>query len=161
MIENNLQIRSIRKLMAFQMKFRGSTYDQISQITKYTVQYLESVFWRGGKWFEEYTSWRTYQLEIINERFVDMFIAQATDANQQIVNIARGTLTVKKILPDGQEMIKEVPLKGAEVLKAAQDILDRAGFKAPEKLEVKTPANAAKTIWDRYNSDKAKGSDET
>jgi len=160
MIKNNLQVRSVRKLMAFQMKFRGSTYEQISQATGYSVQYLENVFWRGGKWSDEYISWRTYQLEIINERFLDMFIAQATDANQQIVNIARGVLTIRKLNPDGTEAIKEVPLKGSEVLKAAQDILDRAGFKAPEKLEVKTPVSAAKSIWDRYNSDKAKENDE-
>lgn len=159
--KTSIQIINTRQLKAFEMKFKGHTYQQIHNETGYTVKTLETYFWNQGRWYDQYQSWRAYQIEIIQERFADMFIAQATDANQQVVNIAKGVLVSKTLNQDGTEKVKEIPLKGDVVLRAAQDIMDRAGFKAPEKLEVKSaPESIAKNIWDRYNSDRKEKKDE-
>lgn len=156
MLIKDLQVKNQRKLLAFELKFKGNTYEQIEAATGYSVKYLENKFYKNGLWYEEYQSWRAYQLELIQERFTDMFIAQATQANQQVVNIASGVLSRPIKDAEGNVTMIPVPLTGKTILSAAKDILDRAGFRPAEKVEVKNPEDTAASIWDRYNSAKKK-----
>lgn len=162
MSNTSLSIKNTRKLLAFEMKFAGNTYAQIEEKTQYKVQTLQAYFLRGGRWYEDYQSWRKYQLELIEERFADMFTAQATAANQQIVNIAKGLLQVKiGTDKEGKPIVAPIPLKGDVVLRANQDILDRAGFKPAEKVKVEDSESVAKKIFERYKQPKKESEDAT
>lgn len=139
-----------RKLKCFWLKFKGHSYAQISEATGYAVRTLEINFWKQGKWYQDYIAWRKYQVEELNDQINNMFLAQSLEAQQQITNIAKGVLYVSIPGPDGKQTLVPLGLKGDTVLRAAQDILDRAGFKPKEKVEVTDPDDHADKLFDWF-----------
>lgn len=145
-------IRDERQLTAFRMRFKGHTYEQIADKTGYKAMTLESYFSRGGEWHEAYISWKEWQVEQIKEQMNDMFVAQAVEANQQVVNLSRGRIFVAVPGPDGKEILVPTTVKPDVILDASQDILDRAGFKPAEKVDAKTPEDIAEKMMEFFES---------
>ena len=143
-------IRNEKQLNAFRLRFKGHTHEQISQATGFTVNTLEVYFARGGLWHEQYIAWKEWQTEQIKEQMNDMFIAQAVEANQQVVNISRGKVLISTTGPDGKEIIIPISVKPDVILNASKDILDRAGFKPAEKVESKTPEDIAEKMMEFF-----------
>lgn len=144
-----------RKLLAFTMRFDGHSYKEIEQETGYTVYTLEAYFYKGGRWYEEYQTWAQARVADINDQVGRMFSAQALEAMQQITNISRGYCTVMIVGADGTKQRIPITVKDSVILTAAQDILNRAGFKPTEKVEVDTPEDKAEQIT-RWFEEQAK-----
>lgn len=152
MADKNTRIIAISNetvLKIFRLRFKGHTYDQIESLIngRYKSRTMELYFYKGGKWHDAYDTWREFQITQIKDQINDMFIAQAIEANQQIINISRGQLYIK--IPGKtpeEDQLLPLSLKGDTVLRASQDILDRAGFKAPEKVEVSDPDDKAEKM---------------
>lgn len=142
--------RQSKKLLAFTMRFDGHSYAEIEQESGYSVYYLQNCFYRGGRWFEEYQEWAKARVEDINDQVGRVFSAQALEAMQQVVNISKGYCTVLTIGPDGKKTRTPIAVKDFVILDAAQDILDRAGFKPPDKVEVDTPEDKAEQITRQF-----------
>ena len=134
------------KLTAFEMRFKGHNYEEISTVTKFTVYTLQSYFYKNGDWYDEYQEWSKARIDDINDRMTKMFVAQAVEANQMIVNLAHGHCTVQVTGPDGKKHRVPMDIKDSTVLRAAQDILDRAGYKTVDKVEVLDPNSKAEEI---------------
>lgn len=126
-----------KKLEAFMMRFNGHTYAQIEEKTGYTVWYLQQQFYKNGDWYEEYKTWAKDRTDDINGQLSTMFTAQALEAMQQIINISKGYL-VRTVEINGEKASVPVGLKDSTILDAAQDVLDRAGFKPPEHITVES-----------------------
>lgn len=146
-------INNEKKLKAFILRFQGHNYETIHEQTGYTVRTLQLYFSKGGRWHEHYQSWKTFQMEDINERVSSMFTAQALASLQQIVNLSQGNAKKKIAMPDGTERIVNVDLKGDTILRASQDILDRAGFKPAEKVVTEVPEDEAEKIAKFFDDD--------
>lgn len=124
-------------LLAFTLRFKGHTYIQIAQETGYNEHYLENQFCKGGGWHEQYKDWCKARTEDINQQVSTMFTAQALEAMQQIINISKGYLVGS--MQQGDSVIPvPIEVKDSTVLKAAADVLDRAGFKPPEHITVES-----------------------
>lgn len=134
------------KLLAFDMRFKGHNYAEISAATKFTVYTLQSYFYKNGDWYEEYQSWSKDRIDDINDQMTKMFVAQAVEANQMIVNLAHGYCTIQVEGPDGKKHRVPMDVKDSTTLRAAQDILDRAGYKTVDKVEVLDPNSKAEEI---------------
>ena len=108
-----------RKAIAFQMKFDGETYQKISEATNLSSNYIAKVFYKGGAWREHYDWWEEIEVKEI-ERV--------------------GRLRIKKRIAEAltvqETMLVMVKSNPKEAARAARDLLDRAGLKAPEKIEV-------------------------
>lgn len=148
--KKEIVIRNEKQFIAFKMRFKGHTHEQIAQETGYKAMTLESHFARGGAWHEQYIAWKEWQTEQIKEQMNDMFIAQAVEANQQVVNISRGKVLISTTGPDGEEIIVPISVKPDVILNASKDILDRAGFKPVEKVESKTPEDIAEKMMEFF-----------
>lgn len=148
--KKDIVIRNEKQFIAFKMRFKGHTHEQISENTGYTVGTLESYFSRGGLWHEQYIAWKEWQTEQIKEQMNDMFIAQAVEANQQVVNISRGKVYIATTDPSGKEILVPISVKPDVILNAAKDLLDRAGFKPVEKVESKTPEDIAEKMMEFF-----------
>lgn len=130
-----------KKLLAFEMKFDGDTYQNIAEKTGYSQAYLGKCFKREGKWrahYDDYEAKRVDEIEKEGRIRIKKRIAEA--------------LTVQETL---LTMIKTNP---REAGKAARDLLDRGGLKAPEKIEVTDPDDHAEKIT-KWFENKAKTSD--
>lgn len=141
---NKIIIRNELQLECFKLRFKGHTYVQIAELIKerprhYSESTLELYFAPGGLWHEPYVAWKTWQLDQLKDHMNSMFMAQAIDSTQQIINIAHGKLMIKVVNAAGKEELVPLSLKGDTILKANQDILDRAGFKPIQKVET-TPS---------------------
>lgn len=135
--------RESKKLRCFRMRFSGHTYAEIEADVGYTVHTLERYFCRGGKWYEEYQVWAKDRTDDINDQLSRMFTAQALESMQQIVNLSRGHATIMVVdenaKPDenGHQPRVRIPIKVSDrtMLDAAKDIVDRAGFKPPDRIK--------------------------
>lgn len=136
MADKSIKVHDKYRLIAFQLKFEGHTYDQIANHEamdkKYTAMTLEVYFARGGYWYDDFQVWAKARIEDIEDSVKKMLVANAQAATQTVINIQRGNL-------QGFSKLS---------LDAALDILDRSGFAAVKKVEVDTPAEdiAEKTI---------------
>lgn len=151
--KKEIVIRNEKQLTAFRMRFKGHTYEQIAGETGYKAMTLEVYFARGGLWHEQYVAWKEWQIDQIKEQMNDMFVAQAVEANQQVVNISRGKVFIT--IPGakkGEEIVTAITVKPDVILDAAQDILDRAGFKPAEKVDAKTPEDIAEKMMEFFES---------
>ncbi len=124
------------KMKAFTLRFKGCTYAQMHKETGLSEWELQHRFCKNGVWQEEYEAWVKDRTEDINKQLSTMFTAQAIESMQQIVNIARGLLVGTLVLGDGRRRKISIELKDSTILRANQDVLDRAGFKPPERIEV-------------------------
>lgn len=121
------------KIIAFEMRFYGHTYRQIAEKTKYTEGTLSNLFSVSGDWYEPFKEYVDRKKKEMKQQFDGSFIANSASALQAIVNIIHGVAPLEVVtLPDGKEVKRRIELKDSTILKAAQDVLDRAGFKAPE-----------------------------
>jgi hypothetical protein len=115
------------KLKAFSLHFQGLQYHQIAddpQVKgRYTTHTLESYFSKGGMWNEEYIQWVEIQKDAINSQVTNMLTAQSITAMQTIMKIM-----LKKEAMDKDKM------------RAAENVLNRAGFMPVEKIKVETEA---------------------
>ena len=150
--KKEIVIRNEKQLTAFRMRFKGHTYEQISEKTGYSIGTLEGYFCRGGMWYEQYIAWKDWQVDQIKEQMNDMFVAQAVEANQQVINISRGKVYVTVAGPDGKDIIVPITVKPDVILNAAKDILDRAGFKPAEKVDAKTPEDIAEKMMEFFET---------
>lgn len=133
--------REGKKLKAFELRFNGNTYAEIEKQTSYTVFYLQKKFYKGGDWYNDYLQWSTARLEDINQQMTTMFTGQAIEAMQMITNLSKGFCTIAIVGPKGEQIRTQVEVKDRTILTAAQDIVDRAGFKPPERITISTPAD--------------------
>jgi hypothetical protein len=144
-----IEITNEKQLIAFKMRFKGHTYEQIATATEYEPRTLEVYFAKGGLWHDKYISWRTWQVESIKDQMDNMFVAQAVEANQQVVNISKGQVYIKVVTGEGetkQERMVPIAVKPDVILNAAKDILDRAGFKPAEKADSRVPEDIAEQM---------------
>lgn len=139
-----------RQLECFKMRFKGHTYEQMEASTGYKARTLELYFYKGGRWHDSYIAWRTWQVESIKDQMDNMFVAQAIQANQQVVNLTQGRVFITTTGPDGKEILVPISVKPDVILNAAKDILDRAGFKPVEKVESKTPEDIAEKMMEFF-----------
>lgn len=125
-----------KKLTAFLMRFKGHTYEEIAKETEYNIYYLQRCFSKEGEWFEEYQTWAAERVDDFNDQIARAFTAQALESFQQIINLSRGKAFLTAVDDTGKEV--KIPLKVTDrtMLDASKDILDRAGFKPPDRLEV-------------------------
>ena len=148
-----IAIKNEKQLIAFKMKFKGHTHEQIAAATGYSVVTLDGYFPKGCPWHDQYIAWRTWQVESIKDQMDNMFVAQALDANQQVVNISKGQVYIKIVRGEGEkkeEIMVPISVKPDVILNAAKDILDRAGFKPAEKVDAKTPDDIAEKITQHF-----------
>lgn len=134
-----------RKLKAFQMKFDGVLYKEIANAIHCSVYNVDRLFCKNGPWYEHYRHWE-------EERCKDI----EYEARVRIKKRINEAMTVQEIL---LTMLKSNPREAA---KAARDILDRAGLKAPEKIEVTDPEDKAEKItqWFEKKKDQEKKENE-
>lgn len=123
------------KMLAFELRFNGNTYQQIADHPDMEKQYskntLEIHFCKTGIWREEYEEWVNLRKDDINEQVTGMFVAQAQLASQVITNV----------LLDKNAMNKDR-------LRAAEQILDRGGYAAIQRIsnESETESMAEKIL---------------
>lgn len=108
-----------RKAVAFQMKFDGETHKTIAEATSYSENYINNVFRKDGVWREHYNWWE----------------------DQLVKEIERdGRIRIKKCIVEAlivqETMLAMLNRNPKEAARAARDLLDRAGLKAPEKIEL-------------------------
>lgn len=108
-----------KKAVVFQMKFDGEIYKVISEKTGYSEGYIKRVFSKGGAWKEHYDWWEELLIKDIER-----------DGRIRIKKRIAEALTVQETM---LLMVKSNP---KEASRAARDLLDRAGLKAPEKIEL-------------------------
>lgn len=135
--------RESRKIRIFQMRFEGYTYREISKtkginMNEYTLQ---GYFCSGGKWHEEYKEWVRQRIDDINEQMSSMFTAQAVEAMQKIVNLSKGHASILVQSADGEAVRVPIKVGDRTMLDAAKDIVDRAGFKPPERIKFDNAAD--------------------
>ena len=143
--EKQLDIHDEAKLIAFSLRYKGNTYDQIAEALpnkKYSVFTLQQYFRPNGLWYDEYRSWAASMTQDTNEQLKDMFTAQAVHAMQQVTNLAHGRYVITIEDEKGNKRVQQLSVKDSTALKANQDILDRAGFKPAERIEFEAESKA-------------------
>lgn len=118
-----------KKLLAFELKFDRVNYKEIAEKTGYTENYIHRAFRTTGSWIEHYSWWREQRVNEIEK-----------DGRLRIKQRIEEALTVQETM---LTLIKSNPKEAA---RAARDLLDRAGLKAPEKVEVTSPIDQAEAI---------------
>lgn len=96
-------------LKVFELRLKGYSYEQISQLTRYKAGTLRHYLSPKGKWYQAYRDWSAIELKAIHETTHDMLIAQAKAATEHVIGL----------LDSDSPSVS---------LRAAQDILDRCGF---------------------------------
>lgn len=118
-----------KRLKAFELKFDGETYQVISQQTGWSESWLRQVFMKEGKWRAQYDDWEDKRIEEIE---------------------AEGRKRIKKRISESLTVLEHnltiVANNPREAARAARDLLDRAGLKAPEKIEITDPDDKAEKI---------------
>lgn len=102
-------MKNAKKLLAFRLRLQGYSYKTIAEKTGWSEFTLRKYFSRKGKWFHEYKQWSTTELEQIHDDMHTMLVSQAMSAAKKIAGMLESD-------------------KPSIALRAAQDILDRAGF---------------------------------
>lgn len=148
--------REGKKLEAFSLKFQGFTYPEISKETGYSIYTLEQNFYKKGKWHKSYRKWAKQRVDDITSGVNDALVAQAIAAFQRMVNLSVGKFTVAIERPDGKKILAPIIVKDKTIFSANKDILDRAGFKPAEKIEVETPEDKAEDITKEFEEAEAK-----
>lgn len=129
--ENKPLKRTRRRLLVYQSLFDGQTFQQIAQLegVNYNEHYLRTVMGPSGKWYSDYLLWATDQTDAI-EKGVRIRIKKRMDES---MTVQEYMLTLAKTNPK-------------EAARAARDLLDRGGLKAPEKVEVTNPYDHAEQL---------------
>lgn len=139
------------------LRFNGFTYEQMAKDPEVDMdyQYLTHCFAKNGRWYEEYREWAKARTDDINSQLVTMFTGQALEAMQQVINISKGALRGTAVV-GGETVHIPIEVKDSTVLRAAQDVLDRAGFKAPEHITVESESESmADSIFRRLEEKRA------
>jgi hypothetical protein len=118
-----------RMLKAFTMKFDGQSYKEISIEIHWTEGHIRNLFSKGGRWHDHFKAWEEERIKEIEAEGRARIKKRITEA----MTVQETVLT----------MVKSNPREAA---RAARDLLDRAGLKAPEKIEVSDPADQADAI---------------
>ncbi len=136
MAENKLI--TAETILIFKLKLEGNTYEQIAATEGVNLKEktLEAYFAKAGKFYLPYQEWAKARIEEMNEQISQGLQSQAVLAFQKMVTIAAGK---------ANSMV---------TLVAAKDILDRSGYKPPEKVVFDSPDSLAKKILDHYDSTK-------
>jgi len=117
------------KLACFNLKFQGLTYLQMVDHPDvnhyYSATTLESYFAKNGEWYDEFSEWCAKKIVDIEDSVRKMLTAQAQTMAQMLITIGSGNTKRYSIT----------------TLKAAQDVLDRAGFQVTKRVELDTPAD--------------------
>lgn len=108
-----------KKQKVFDLKFDGETYQKICDETGYSVGHLRKMLMKNGKWRAHYDWWEGQRLDEIER-----------EGRQRIKKRISEALTVM------EHNLTIVATNPREAGRAARDILDRAGLKAPEKIEI-------------------------
>lgn len=127
-----------KKHKVFELKFEGETYKKIAEETGYSEHYLKKCFKHEGKWRQHYDYWEEQRLEDIEQ-----------DGRKRIKKRIAESLTVQETL------LTLVGTNPREAGKAARDLLDRAGLKAPEKIEITDPDDKAEKVMKAMERRKA------
>lgn len=141
---NDIALLEQGKLLAFELKYKGFTYDQIAEHEgiPYTSGTLSAYLRPNGDWYVEYREWVSAMTRDANEQIKDMFTAQALEAMQRVINFAHGVYEVAEKNSKGEVVKVRLSVKDVTALKANQDILDRAGFKPPETIAFEAESKA-------------------
>ncbi len=99
-----------QQLLAFRLRLEGFTYQQISKHTKWSEFTLRKYFSPKGKWHNDYQAWKNQTLSETQDEIENM--------------IKRESLSAARVLIKIMQNAKKPNL----ALKAADSILDRAGF---------------------------------
>lgn len=118
-----------KQLIAFEMRFDGATHGEIATAINLSESWIRKCFARAGKWYDHYDFW---EQERIND--LEDFTKRRIKKN------------IKKAMEVQEEMLKLGAKDPKHASRAARDILDRAGFKAPEKIELGDPISKAEEI---------------
>lgn len=138
-----------KQAVAFQMRFDGAHYQEIADAIGLSERWTRILFCKTGKWHDHYDFWEQEKINDLEEetkRRIKKNIKKAMKVQEEILDLG----------------VKDAKHAG----RAARDILDRAGFKAPEKIELGDPISKAEEItkWfenrgklQRKTDDKEKG----
>lgn len=135
--EQTFQKLNGKKQIAFEMKFDGDTYQNISEKTGYSHSWIKKCFSREGKWYDHYTHWEQERIDEIER-----------EGRARIKKRISEAITVQETM---LTMLNSHPKEAA---RAARDLLDRAGLKAPEKIEVSDPEDHAERITEYFENKK-------
>ena len=134
MIPNDTQEKKIvrrnqKRIMIYEMLFEGRNYEEISQVCGYSKIHLKRSLGPSGKWYADYMEWATDKTDAI-EKDVRLRIKKRMNEAMVVLEYA---LTIAKSDP-------------RTAVKAARDLLDRGGLKAPEKVEITNPYDQAEKL---------------
>lgn len=121
--------RNRKRLTLYEMMFEGRTFHEMSEVSGYDEKYLKNTFCPSGRWYSDYMLWANDKAEAI-EKEVRLRIKKRTNEAMTVLEYA---LTITKTDP-------------RTAVKAANSILDRGGFKAPEKVEISNPYDQAERL---------------
>lgn len=106
-----------KTFIAFQMKFTGNKYEEISKQTGYSLHTLKKYFSKEGRWHKKYWEWSSEQSsEMIKE------------ANRILT---RNAINAAKVVVS---CLAYMPTKPRIALKAAWSILDRVGIRKHSEI---------------------------
>ena len=100
-----------KTFIAFQMKFTGKKYEEISEQTGYSLHTLKKYFSKDGKWHKKYWEWNTEQSNEMMKEANRLLTRNAMNAAKVII-YCLGYMSTKPRI----------------ALKAACAILDRVGI---------------------------------
>lgn len=98
-----------RQFKAFQLRLNGYTYEDISRVVGLSEFTLRHYFAPKGKWYKAYQEWSATEIEDIQLVAHSVLIARSQEAAQLLVDLLHSE-------------------KPSICLRAAESILDRAGF---------------------------------
>lgn len=100
-----------KTFVAFEMKFKGKQYEEISEQTGYSLHTLKKYFSKDGKWHKKYWEWSTEQSSEMMKEANRILKHNAINASKAVIYCLGYVSTKPRI-----------------ALKAACAILDRVGI---------------------------------
>lgn len=134
------QAKRTRKwLLAYQLKFNGETYKAIAEQTGIAVPTLEKNLGFSGKRYGDYSEWCDEQIKYIKK--------EAIQRNSKRINEA---MTVYEVA------LTMVTKRPDVALRAAGDIIRRAGLEPPKRIQVDDPQDKSEEIAKYFEQEEEK-----
>ena len=131
--------RTRKWLLAYQLKFEGQTYRAISEQTAIAIPTLEKNLSFSGKRYTDYSEWCEEQIKFIKK--------EAQQRNAKRVNEA---MTVYEV---ALTMVQKRP---DVALRAASDVIRRAGLEPPKRIQVDDPQDKSEEIAKYFEQEEEK-----
>jgi len=127
--EKKIVRRNQKRILIYEMLFEGRNFKEIAEASGFSDTHLRRCLGPSGKWYADYMEWATDKTDAI-EKDVRLRIKKRMNEAMVVLEYA---LTIAKSDP-------------RTAVKAARDLLDRGGLKAPEKVEITSPYDQAEKL---------------